>query len=344
MTSQVSTLVAARPGIKIRAFRILSLYLHAPKRLIPFTHAAHYHSIDIALHMMRFQDDVLSHVLSYTYIEPKMYRFIAGVSRQWKQQHRLTYGPETITSLAAATSSLSTILVYAREVRAPITTYRAALHYKKIGENGDLAMVQWLYARNILSLSTSLMAGAAYGGHLDLMKWLRANGCPWDFYICACAAQEGHLNVLKWARANGCDWDGTTCSYAAASGHLDILKWAKANGCNWDEDTCSYAAQEGQLGILKWARANDCPWDRRTCSRAAERGHLEVIQWARVNGCDWSELTYSSAAHEGQLDVLKWAIANGCQWSRELCLDVARDQGHRTTEQWILSVKQNDTV
>jgi hypothetical protein len=42
------------------------------------------------------------------------------------------------------------------------------------------------------------------GGHLEVLKWARANDCPWDFRTCAFAAKGGHLETLKWARANGC--------------------------------------------------------------------------------------------------------------------------------------------
>ena len=41
--------------------------------------------------------------------------------------------------------------------------------------------------------------------------------CDGDMARCGCAAAEGgHLEVLQWARANGCPWDEwTTCAYAA---------------------------------------------------------------------------------------------------------------------------------
>ncbi len=41
-------------------------------------------------------------------------------------------------------------------------------------------------------------------GHLEVLKWLRANGCPWNEEVCGLAATEGHLEILKWARENGC--------------------------------------------------------------------------------------------------------------------------------------------
>ena len=52
-------------------------------------------------------------------------------------------------------------------------------------------------------------------------------------YTCKNAAKNGHLEVLKWARENGCPWDWRTCTYAALNGHLEVLKWARENGCLW---------------------------------------------------------------------------------------------------------------
>ena len=56
------------------------------------------------------------------------------------------------------------------------------------------------------------------------------------------AAEGGHLEVLKWARANKCPWDEWTCKLAAAGGHLEVLKWARENDCPWDWRTCACAA------------------------------------------------------------------------------------------------------
>ena len=46
------------------------------------------------------------------------------------------------------------------------------------------------------------------------------------------AAKHGQLEILKWARANGCPWGNEkTCAFAAKGGHLAVLKWARENGC-----------------------------------------------------------------------------------------------------------------
>ena len=82
----------------------------------------------------------------------------------------------------------------------------------------------------------TIATGAAEGGHLEVLQWARANGCPWDEYTCSYAARGGHLEVLKWARTNGCPWDDRICTNAAAGCHLELLQWAISNGCPYNRD------------------------------------------------------------------------------------------------------------
>jgi hypothetical protein len=42
--------------------------------------------------------------------------------------------------------------------------------------------------------------------------------------------QKEHLEVLRWLRANGCPWDAGTIALARKYGHDDVVIWAKANG------------------------------------------------------------------------------------------------------------------
>jgi hypothetical protein len=35
------------------------------------------------------------------------------------------------------------------------------------------------------------------------------------------AAENGHLEVLKWARENGCPWDESTRQRAASKGYVE---------------------------------------------------------------------------------------------------------------------------
>jgi hypothetical protein len=78
-------------------------------------------------------------------------------------------------------------------------------------------------------------------------------------YTCSSAAKNGHLVVLQWLHANGCPWNESTCMYAAYGGHLAVLQWARANGCPWDWRVAFWAARNGHTALLDWVRANGCP-------------------------------------------------------------------------------------
>jgi hypothetical protein len=205
-------------------------------------------------------------------------------------------------------------------------------------QEGYLNILKWTnqYFSTIFAFHKRFCCGSATKGrHLEILKWARENGCPWDKGICASAAKKGHFEILKWARENGCPWDAGTCSGAARGGHLEILKWARENRCRWHSETCSGAARGGHLEILKWARENRCEWDQFTCASAAQGGHLEILKWVKENNCPWDERTCYGAAANGHLDVLKWAVENGCPWHPDSCKNLAEGGGHLDIVEWI---------
>jgi hypothetical protein len=81
---------------------------------------------------------------------------------------------------------------------------------------------------------------AASRGHLPIVQWCRANGCPWNTWTCAGAAQSGRLDILQWCRDNGCPWDTWTRWYAHQP-HL--RKWCTAiliaKPCDWQTEIYS---------------------------------------------------------------------------------------------------------
>jgi hypothetical protein len=62
-------------------------------------------------------------------------------------------------------------------------------------------VLEWLHEKEPPSRMRRVCRGAAGGGHLDVLHWARAHGCPWDADTCQDAARGGHLAVLQWARA-----------------------------------------------------------------------------------------------------------------------------------------------
>ena len=67
---------------------------------------------------------------------------------------------------------------------------------------------------------------AAGLGFLGVLKWasnpVRAKDLPWDCWTMASAALHGHLDVMMFLRGNGCPWNAWRSRCAALNGHLAL--------------------------------------------------------------------------------------------------------------------------
>ena len=53
--------------------------------------------------------------------------------------------------------------------------------------------------------------------------------------MCHWAAENGHLDILKYLHENGCPWDSNTCRYAARLKYWDCLQYMVDNKCpGWE--------------------------------------------------------------------------------------------------------------
>ena len=68
-----------------------------------------------------------------------------------------------------------------------------------------------------------MMQCAPSGGNLELVQWLRAEGCPWNTLTCHYVVETGQVEVLRWARENGCPWVYSTKIEAEKLGYTDDL-------------------------------------------------------------------------------------------------------------------------
>ena len=67
-----------------------------------------------------------------------------------------------------------------------------------------------------------VMRNAAGSGNLELVRWLRGAGCPWDHNTCHWAVEKGRVETLRWAREHGCPWTPWDRDRAAAElGYAD---------------------------------------------------------------------------------------------------------------------------
>ena len=166
---------------------------------------------------------------------------------------------------------------------------------------------------------------------VELLRWARENGCPWDERTCAAAAAAGNLEVLQWARQHGCPWDERTCAAAAAGQYLEVLQWALENSCPLGKNRLLLWAKHLQQDMHFWVcHRNDaddpfgvgqlsgfCGKVKNFEPTAATAGqdYMEIFQWAFENGFTWEDLRKVYDLHdlgisEDKLKVFELRLPN----------------------------------
>jgi hypothetical protein len=168
---------------------------------------------------------------------------------------------------------------------------------------GHLHVLRWLMDEGDVSLLQHNGHASAY----DASEWIGLFNRSCSSVTYSAALRSGHLEVLRWARHQGCPWDERGIAVAARNGHLEVLKWMRDNHCSWNSQTCEMAARNGHLELLKFVREHDCPWDAKCCTAAARGGHLETLQWCRLHRCPWTADVITEAAKNNHLDLSSWA-------------------------------------
>jgi hypothetical protein len=148
-----------------------------------------------------------------------------------------------------------------------------------IAYHGHVEVLEWAVGAGFST--TWLCDWAAQGGHVPVMRWARAHGHQTSDATAGFAA--AHLEMLQWLRADGCAWNASiVIGRAVARGNHAAVQWAET----LDEPLrglCQAAAWGGQLETLQWLRARGYDWDR-TVACAVERGHVAVAEWAVAHG------------------------------------------------------------
>jgi hypothetical protein len=168
------------------------------------------------------------------------------------------------------------------------------------GKRGSPEALAWLLARGAHVDARRCAMQAARDGRVAVLEALLSRHkdrkrCPWaesNHLVYAYAAGGGHVHVLRWlrARAPRVPWPPTTdtAQFAAEHGRLEALQWLRAQQppAPWDEHVCEVAAQAGHLEVLQWLRSQEppCPWGPRVLAAARFSGRADVVRWIEEHG------------------------------------------------------------
>lgn len=198
-----------------------------------------------------------------------------------------------------------------------------------------------------------LMREAIKGGHVPCVDWLVSRGLRLDPAVCHLAAKRGHLDMLRYARAEGVQWDEiVVCDSAVRGGQLDVLTYVQADHLLLVKLPWYLAAGKGWTHLLEFAVAHGCEIGRswmlyaignkdsavRTARWLLDHGYtwhpgdmdkimttntMDLLVFARTCGCPWNTDACEEAAHAGWLEALQYAHENGCPWDWHACMAAA---------------------
>lgn len=154
------------------------------------------------------------------------------------------------------------------------------------GQSGSMDTVDHL--RGLCEMGSSwnkhVLAGAAAGGHLELVQRLLAEGCPCSFMALSMSVSFNHTAIAAVLLSNG------------AAVVVDESKEFELEECD-GINPCSSAAYNVNLEMLQLLRSYDLPWSCYDIQRM-----YQIRATGRYNS---GPLTNASAS------ILAWALDNG---------------------------------
>jgi hypothetical protein len=164
---------------------------------------------------------------------------------------------------------------------------------------------------NRLVRSTNFLKHCIGKGYLEVLKWLRQNGCELNIHAYKYAAKKGHLDIIKYLMQHKYKWDHWIGTYAVSNGHLNVLMWLKE---------INYSFRVPGKSIILILGLNE---------------HIDALRWALKNYLCTSYHCVSMAYY-GKLKALQCMIESGCPYNLQALLGVAHDI---SVVEWLVTLR-----
>lgn len=177
------------------------------------------------------------------------------------------------------------------ETKSKEEAHESAKTFLEAVKSDDVIMVKDVITHGRhLSYYKYVITLAAEHGSLSVMKYFVSEfqNFPqfrWPKNTTALAARNGSIDMIKWLRKQGCPWSGKTTAEAAKANRKDIIELCLLNGGILHKDTLAYAVCNDNLDLFKWLLKNKCQWSPHVSINAARNASINIlkfINWHRV--------------------------------------------------------------
>ena len=147
---------------------------------------------------------------------------------------------------------------------------------------------------------------------MDILELMEKAGVKFDDNVMLWAAFGGRLDVVRWLEERGVEPDNVTAWYAGAQGMsslplVEYLTQHYPDVCGFDSEMISGAALSGDIDFVKLLASKGYKYETASwaCAFAARMGHLEMLMHFRRQGAKWGLSCWQYAgARNNNLAVL----------------------------------------
>ncbi|AVK74502.1 F-box domain containing protein [Pandoravirus quercus] len=140
------------------------------------------------------------------------------------------------------------------------------------GTAGNIETLRWLVGQGCpVDHTTMTTISAAWGDHVDCLRYLCEAGYACDADVYAAAIRGGNIACLAYLDQRRCPRPDHPALLASQSGRLSPLRYLREQiGVPLHPDACVIAIQEGSVTCLRYAHNHGCEIDMDRCMAALD--------------------------------------------------------------------------
>ena len=174
-----------------------------------------------------------------------------------KWMHQVGIRPNSYTFKQAAEIGNLEVMKWLLEIGCPYNeiTITASI------VNGNLENLKWLIEHNFPRITDDMVFYAITNRKLEIFKWIVENLDDVNLTSKAYhrAAENEHVEILKFLKENNCPWDAKTGEYVIKNCTEDIFMWFLENGCPINTDVFEHAVKNENFKILNYIKDHKIP-------------------------------------------------------------------------------------
>jgi len=113
---------------------------------------------------------------------------------------------------------------------------------------------------------------------VDMLQWLRSQGCPWTYRACVAAIARGDMESARWIRKERHAIAPAHHSCIAHAKDCDTIEWlVTREECPVDPRTMNCAIRQGNALAVRWLLDHHCKMDYHVRHLASKHPHIEAM-------------------------------------------------------------------